>query len=281
MIVVTGATGRLGRLILDRLLARMPAVDIGASVRDIAKAADLAALGVRVRHGDFARPDSLASAFEGAAQLLMISSNARATGGDPLLQHRAAIDAAKAAGVGRIVYTSHMGASASSAFPPMHDHAATEALLRESGIPWTALRNGFYASTVSTLIGDAALSGVISAPADGKVSWTAHDDLAAAAVTILANEGRFEGPTPPLAADVALDLQDVARLLAAHHGRAVERQVIGDDDLAATMRARGAPEGAIAMLLGLFKAARAGEFAASDDTLAALIGRPTTRLAFT
>jgi NAD(P)H dehydrogenase (quinone) len=250
-------------------------------VRDVAKAADLAALGVRVRHCDFARPDSLARAFEGAAQLLMISSNARATGGDPLLQHRAAIDAAKAAGVGRIVYTSHMGASASSAFPPMHDHAATEALLGESGIPWTALRNGFYASTVSTLIGDAALSGVLSAPADGKVSWTAHDDLATAAVAVLADEGRFEGPTPPLVADVALDLEDVARLLSPPHGAAVERQLISDDELAATMRARGAPEGAIAILLGLFKAARAGEFAASNDTLAALIGRPTTRLTFT
>lgn len=193
MIVVTGATGKLGGRVVEELLARLPADQVGASVRDLVKAAALARRGVRVRHGDFDDPGSLAAAFEGASQVLIVSSNARAQGGDPLAQHRAAIDAARAASVRRIVYTSHMAVSASSAFPPMHDHAATEAMLREAGVGWTALRNGFYASTVPAMVGDAASSGVLAAPKDGKVSWTAHRDLAAAAAAVLLQDGRFEG----------------------------------------------------------------------------------------
>ena len=145
MIIVTGATGQLGRLIVEKLLDRVPADQVGVSVRDPKKTGDLKALGVRVRQGDFSDPDGLRHAFEGATQVLIVSSNARATGGDPLVQHRNAIDSAKDGGVNRIVYTSHMAASATSAFPPARDHAATEAMLAESGQAWTALRHGFYA----------------------------------------------------------------------------------------------------------------------------------------
>ena len=106
MIVITGATGQLGRLVVEKLVGYVPASQIGVSVRDPKKATDLEALGVRVRQGDFNNADSLLSAFEGATQVLIVSSNARASGGDPLAQHRTAIDAAKAAGVRRIVYTS-------------------------------------------------------------------------------------------------------------------------------------------------------------------------------
>ena len=128
-IVVTGATGQLGHTIVEKLVERVPASEVGVSVRDPAKAADLGAMGVRVRRGDFAEPDSLPHAFEGATQLLLVSSNARATGGDTLAQHRAAIAAAVDAGVERIVYTSQMAASPASRFPPALDHAATEAML--------------------------------------------------------------------------------------------------------------------------------------------------------
>lgn len=272
MIVLTGVTGKLGTLIAEHLLGRVPPDRVAASTRDVSKARPIAARGVRVRHGDYADPASLGGAFEGASQLLLVSSNAAASGGDPLAQHRAAIDAAKAAGVRRIIYTSHMGAGRSSAFPPMRTHAATEAMLAESGLAWTALRNGFYADTVPALIGDAVAGGVITAPADGKVAWTAHADLAAAAAAVLVDEGRFDGPTPPLTAGQALDLDDVAALLSGRAGRRIERRVIGDDDHAAGLRARGLPEGAIAMSLALFRAARAGEFARTDPTLAALIG---------
>ena len=277
MIVVTGATGKLGRQIVEALLDKLPAEQVGASVRDPAKASALAERGVRVRQGDFSDPSSLASSFEGASQVLIVSSNVRARGGDPLAQHRAAIDAARAAGVRRIVYTSHMGVGASSAFPPMHDHAETEAMLSGSGIAWTALRNGFYASTVPTMIGDAGSTGVLAAPQDGKVSWTAHSDLAEAAAMVLVDERRFDGATPPLTASEALDLSDVAALLAELNGRPIERRVLTDAKQAETMAERGVPAAAIDMTLGLYRAARAGEFAKVDPTLAWLLGRkPTT-----
>ncbi len=170
MIIVTGATGQLGRAIVQNLVGRIPANQVGASVRDVGKAADLEALGVRVRQGDFAKPESLSGAFEGATQILIVSSNAAAYGGDPLAQHRSAIDAARAAGARRIVYTSHMGASASSAFPPMRDHAATEAVLAHSGMAWTGLRNGFYAASGISLMGDAPNTGLIEAPEDGQIT---------------------------------------------------------------------------------------------------------------
>ena len=272
MIVVTGATGKLGRQIVEQLLERLPANRVAASARDVSKVDDLARRGVRVRHGDFTDPASLASAFEGATQILLVSSNAAATGGNPLAQHRTAIEAAKAAGVRRIVYTSHVAASATSAFPPMHTHAATEDMLRASSLRWTALRNGFYASTVPMLVGEAAISGVLAAPRDGKVAWTAHADLAAAAAVIVAEEGRFEGPTPPLTGAEALDLDDIARLLSDLHRRPVERRVIADDELADRMTNGGAPAGAIATTLAIYRAAHQGEFETVDPTLAALIG---------
>ncbi|MBC7769360.1 MAG: SDR family oxidoreductase [Phycisphaerales bacterium] len=278
MIIVTGATGKLGRQIVEALLAKLPAEQVGASARDLEKANDLAQRGVRVRRGDFSDPHSLIAAFEGASQVLIVSSNARASGGDPLAQHRAAIDAARASGVRRIVYTSHLGVSSSSAFPPMHDHAATEAMLRDAGIAWTALRNGFYASTVPTMIGDASSSGVLAAPQDGKVSWTTHSDLAEAAAAILLQEGRFDGPTPPLTASEALDLADIAGILSDLHGKPIERRIITDDEQAAAMTERGAQQGAVDATLGLYRAARAGEFAALDSTLATLIGRNPMRL---
>ncbi|XXU42440.1 NAD(P)H-binding protein [Sorangium sp. So ce1014] len=114
-----------GHGIVERLLERVGAGQIGVSVRDPRKAEDLASRGVRVRRGDFDDAASLRDAFEGASRVLIVSSNARASGGDPIAQHRAAPLAAGEVGARRVLYTSHMGASATSAFPPMHDHAAT------------------------------------------------------------------------------------------------------------------------------------------------------------
>lgn len=278
MIIVTGATGKLGSQIVEHLLDVVPVERIGVSVRDPDKARHLEDLGVRVRQGDFACPGSLVAAFEGAEQLMLVSSNARAHGGDTPGQHRAVIAAAKAAGARRIVYSSHMAASAASAFPPMHDHAATEDMLRESGIAWTALRNGFYAGSVPMFLGDAASTGILSLPQDGKMSWTAHADLAAAAAQILAQEGRFEGPTPSLTASEALDFSDIAAILGDVLGRPIKRRVISDDEQVARMTALGTPPGLIAITLGMYRASRKGEFAEVDPTLAKLIGREPVRL---
>ena len=278
MIIVTGATGHLGRAIVEKLVGLIPADRVGVSVRDPSKAADLAASGVRVRHGDFDDPESLRDAFEGASQVLIVSSNARATGGDPLAQHRAAIEAAREVGAGRVVYTSHMAASAASAFPPMLDHHATEDMLRQSGLEWTALRHGFYAASGIMLMGDALETGVLAAPADGKTAWTAHADLAQAAAVILADEGRYDGPTPPLTGAQSLDLADLAAVASELLGRPVRRQILTDDDLRAKMAARGAPDRAADLVLGLYAASRQGEFAPVDPTLARLLGRRPTEM---
>lgn len=277
MLIVTGASGWLGSLIVDRLLAIVPADQVGVSVRDPAKVTGLSKRGVRVRKGDFAEPESLTRCFEGATNVLIVSSNARAHGGDTLAQHRTAIDAAKAAGAQRIVYTSHMAASADSAFPPMHDHAATEEYLRDSGVPWTALRNGFYAESALTMTDGAASIGVLEAPADGKVSWTAHSDLAEAAARVIAGRVSFTGPTPPLTGLDTLAFTDLAEILSEVTGNPVIRKVISDADFEAKLADRGVPPKVIPISLGYYRAARAGEFSHVENTLQEIIGRvPTT-----
>jgi uncharacterized protein YbjT (DUF2867 family) len=274
MIIITGATGQLGSQIVASLLERIPAEQVGVSVRDPGRAAELAARGVRVRRGDYADPGSLADAFAGATQVLIVSASE--TGGSAVAAHAAAIDAARAAGAERVLYTSHQGASADSLFAPMPDHAAVERRLVEAGLPFTALRNGFYATTVPFLIGQALTTGEIVAPADGPVSWTTHADLAEAAAVILADPGRFEGPTPPLTGPDALDLADIADVLTKLTGTTIRRTVAEDDEWAAGLVAHGVPQAQTAMMVGLFRAARRGEFAAVSPVMGDLLGRPAT-----
>lgn len=276
MIIVTGATGQLGSQIVQRLLDRVPADQVGVSVRDPDRGADLATRGVRVRHGDFTEPASLAVAFEGATQVLVVS--AATTGTSAVDQHAAVFQAALAAGAKRLVYTSHQAARDDSLFAPMPDHAATERYLTGTGAPFTALRNGFYASFVPRLLGEALQTGQLVAPADGPVSWTTHADLAEAAAIILADEGRFDGRTPPLTAPEAFDLQSVAAILSELTGRPVSRVVADDEEFVAGMVGRGVPQGQADMLLGMFQASRRGEFATTDPTLETLLGRPATSL---
>jgi len=278
MWVITGASGQLGRQIVESALARVSADQLGVSVRDVDQAQALAERGVRVRRGDYDDPSALRHAFEGATQVVLVSSNGRVVGADPLAQHRNVIEAAQAAGVRRILYTSHMAASATSAFAPMHDHAATEAMLAQSGLAWTALRNGFYASSALAMAADGFARGVLAFPEDGKVSWTAHRDLADATAAILADEGRFDGPTPPLVATEALDLADLAAVATEVLGRPVTRVVRSDDEFEAQLIARGVPAPRLAVMLGLFRASRRGEFASADATLAQLLGRPPTSM---
>jgi uncharacterized protein YbjT (DUF2867 family) len=278
MIVVTGATGQLGSLIVQNLIKRIPANQVGISVRNPVKAADLHSLGVRVCQGDFDRPDSLKQAFDGANQVLIVSSNARASGGDPLSQHRSAIDAALAVGVKRIVYTSHMAASQWSAFPPMRDHAATEEMLREAGIAWTALRNGFYAASGAAMMGDAFKTCLLESPIDGKVSWTAHADLGEAAANILANEGQYDGPTPPLTGAQQLDFSDLAAIASTLLGKSVQRLMMADEDFLTKLKARGAHERVADIALGFFIASRNREFSSIDSTLEQILGRPTATM---
>lgn len=277
MIIVTGATGRLGRQVVERLLTRVSADEVGVSVRDPQKAQAFADQGVRVRQGSFTDPADLAHAFEGASQVLIVSIDK--FGEEAVQQHRAAIDGAVAAGARRILYTSHMGAGASSHFQACRDHAATEEALRASGVPFTSLRDGFHASTAAQFLGHALESGELTLPADGPVSWTAHADLADAAAAILADEGRFDGPTPPLTAAQAPTLDDVAAIATEVTGRTIKRITASDDRFREQLAARGVPAEAVDQVLGIFAASRAGDFATVDPTLATLIGREPTDLA--
>lgn len=275
MIVITGATGHLGAQIVERVLERVPAETVGVSVRDVSKAATLAQRGVRVRAGDFTEPATLAHAFEGAQQVLVISAAIR--GRDAILANRAAIDAARAAGAERILYTSHQAASRQSLFAAQPTHAETEEHLVGLGVPFTALRNGFYASTLAFMITGAVETGRLVAPADGPVSWTAHADLAEVAAVALTEPGLLDGITPPLTAAEALDLEAVAAILSDLSGRTVERVVVDDERWKADAVSAGMPAAAADFTLGMYRAARRGEFAVTDPTLERLVGhRPTS-----
>ncbi|MFG2598559.1 NAD(P)H-binding protein [Streptomyces sp. NPDC048462] len=271
MIIVTGATGKLGRQVVEGLLTRMPADRIGISVRDPQKAKAFADRGVRVRQGSFTDPDSLAHAFEGASQVLIVSVDKM--GEECVRQHRAAIDGAVAAGARRILYTSQMGAGPASHFQACRDHAATEDALRASGVAFTSLRNGFYAASAMQFAAQGLESGEIALPADGPVTWTTHADLADAAAAILSDEGCFDGPTPPLTAGQALTFADIAGIAAEITGRTITRTTAPDAEFREQLMGHGAPADAADQLLGIFAAARAGEFTAVDPTLATLLGR--------
>ncbi len=275
MIIVTGATGQLGRGIVQQLLARVSVNQVGVSVREPNRAADLADRDVSVRRGDFSDPSTLGAAFEGASQVLVVSTDTLAERG--VAQAKAAIDGAYRAGAHRVLYTSHQAANPESLFAPTLDHAAVEAHLASRGRPYTSLRNGYYMTSLQFHIADAAQSGELVAPADGPVSWTARDDLAEAAAAILLGEGRFDGPTPALTAGETVDLDDVATTLSERSGRAVRRIVVDDDDFVARLVENGTPEPYARLFLGSFQAARRGEFNVTDPTLERLIERsPTT-----
>ncbi|MFC8963990.1 NAD(P)H-binding protein [Streptomyces sp. NPDC057094] len=274
MIVVTGANGQLGRLVVEKLLDRVPAQEIGVSVREPERARAFAERGVRVRRGDFTDAASLLHAFEDATKVLVVSADA--VGDTAVKGHRTAIEAAAAAGAKRVLYTSHMGADPSSPFPPMPDHAATERDLQRSGIPFTSLRNGFYATSAAMLLGAAVETGELRAPEDGPVAWTAHTDLAeAAALALVGETDELDGFTPALTAAESVDMAGIAEIASRISGRTIRRVVVSDADYRAGLLGHGVPEPAADLLVGLFAASRRGAFAPADPALARLLGRPT------
>jgi NAD(P)H dehydrogenase (quinone) len=274
MIVVTGATGALNGATVDHLLERLSSGEIAVVVRDIARARRFADRGVEVRHGDYADPASLPAAFAGADQLLLVSSNDPAA--DAVALHRNAVEAAVAAGVGRICYTSHQGAAPDTPFGPGRDHAATERLLADSGVPWTSLRNGFYAHSLTWLLGPWRQTGRITVPADGPVSWTAREDAAEAAAVILAAngdpaKGDYDGPVT-LTAKAAPAFTEIAEIASEVIGHTIHTEVIPPDAWVATRVATGQPESMARFTLGMYQAASEGFFAGVDPLLATLLG---------
>lgn len=272
MIVVTGATGGLGRGIVSNLRRLQPAARIVASVRDPARAEGLLPEGVEVRAGDFSDPASLDAAFQGARRVLIVSADK--VGDEARQLHRNAILAAACAGAGRVLYTSHMGARAGSPFAPADQHAGTEEDLAAAGLPFTSLRHGFYSESCLHIIGQGLKCGEVRVPEDGPVSWTSRADLAAADAAILADEAAWSGITPPLAAPQALTMAEVAAIASEVSGRDVRHVTLADAAWRDEKVAAGMPPIYADLLLGTFRAARRGDFAAADPTLERLLGRP-------
>lgn len=273
MLIVTGASGQLGRKIVERLQLTTPAHRIGVSVRDPSKVAEFKASGVRIRYGDYENEGSLRHAWEGAERLLLISSNAAATGGDPLAQHATALRVANELGVKRVFYTSQVSSAATSHFPPGRHHAATEEMLAQSGLAWTALRHGFYADSGLAMNARGLAAGEIVGPEDGPVAWTTHDDLAAADAAMLASDTVIDGPTPPLTGSEAITLEELVTIASEASGRPIKRRIVSHQDFEQGLLAAGVPARAIAVMSAYYAAARAGEFAAVDPMLETLLGR--------
>ncbi|CAL9634033.1 NmrA family NAD(P)-binding protein [Streptomyces albus] len=269
MIVVTGATGGLGGATVEHLLKRIPADRIGVSVRDTAKAQHFADRGVRVRQGSYEDPAALRDSFAGAEQVLLISGNDPAA--DMVGLHRNAVEAAVAAGAGRILYTSQQGAAPGNPYRPSDIHIATEAILGDSGVAWTALRNGAY-GPLDHLLGPWQRTGVIAQPEDGPVPYTDRDDIAEATAIILAEDRSFDGPVT-LTAPTALTFDDFAKIASGLTGRTVERVVVDGERWVADQVTAGVPEQMARNMLTWYQAARAGWFAEADPLLAELLGR--------
>ncbi|RZQ63104.1 NAD(P)H-binding protein [Amycolatopsis suaedae] len=269
MIVVTGATGGLGGATVEHLLKRVPADQLGVSVRDTAKARHFADRGVRVRQGSYEDPAALRDSFAGAEQVLLVSGNDPAA--DLVALHRGAIDAAVEAGVRRILYTSQQGAVPGNPYRPSETHLATEAMLGDSGVAWTALRNAAYGS-LDLVLGPWQRTGGIAGPLDGPVPYTDRADVAEATAAILAGARSFDGPVT-LTASAAVTLDDLARIASGLIGRTVTRVVVDDEQWVAEQIANGVPEQPARLMLTWNQAARAGYFAGTDPLLAELLGR--------
>ncbi|MBW3127834.1 SDR family oxidoreductase [Hymenobacter profundi] len=276
MIAITGATGHLGRATLNALLSKVPANQLIALVRNLQKATDLSAQDIQVRQGDYNAPATLQVAFQGAEKVLLISGDDLE---NRLQQHKNVIDAAKAAGVRHVLYTSVINPSADSHFGASPSHVATEAYLKESGLTYTLLRNTLYLDILPMMIGENALpSGQLFAAAgEGKVSYALRQDLAEATATILASPGH-NNQTYDLAPAPAYSFQDVAATLSEVAGQPVQYVPITPEALAAGMREHHVPEPVVMMMVGLSKAMAADEFNLSSPTLEQLLGRRPTDL---
>ncbi|NDL61569.1 SDR family oxidoreductase [Acerihabitans arboris] len=272
MIVITGATGQLGRLVIAELLKTHPAAELVAAVRSPQKAQDLAALGVNVRQADYNRPETLDSAFQGAEKLLLISSNEI---GRRVEQHRAVVDAAKRAKVTLLAYTSLLRADTS----PLglgEEHRATEALLHDSGLPVALLRNGWYSENYAAGIPAAlARHALAGAAGDGRIASAARADYAAAAAAVLTLDGQA-GKSYELAGDGAYTLTELAAEISRQAGAEVKYVNLPRDEYQALLIKAGLPAPIAALLADSDAGAAQGGLFDDRRQLSRLIGRPTT-----
>jgi NAD(P)H dehydrogenase (quinone) len=276
-IAITGASGKLGRATLQFLSKRnVPSASVFPVMRDLSKGRDLTAGGFQVRRGDYTDPASLDAAFQGIDRLLFISTSA--LGEERMLHHRNVVEAARRAGVGHIVYTSVIKPSASAKFAASPGHFHTEALIRESGIPYTFFRNNLYLDIIPFLFGGATQTGVLThAAGAGRIGFVAREDIAqalAAALTI----ARLNPIYSITVSRPAYGLDEVAAALGKSAGTTVRYNSVSADEFRRVLEGAGVPPTAVAMAVALGEAVRAEEFDESSPDLAQLLGRAPTSL---
>lgn len=274
MIVVTGASGHLGRLVVEALLKKVPAGEIAGVVRDPGKAQDLAARGVALRRADYARPETLRPALAGADRVLLVSSSEV---GQRLAQHAAVVDAAKAAGVKLLVYTSILHAD-TSRLALAAEHKATEERIRASGLPHVLLRNGWYLENYTEHLAPALEHGAIVGSArDGRIAAAARADYAEAAAAVLTGGGGKA--VYELAGDHPFTMAELAAEVARQAGKPVAYRDLPPDQYQAVLTGAGLPAPYAGILVDADVQAAKGDLDDASGELRRLIGRPTTPLA--
>jgi NAD(P)H dehydrogenase (quinone) len=274
MIVVTAATGQLGRLVIAHLLKTTPASQIVAAVRDPAKAADLAAQGVQVRRADYTDPASLDAAFAGASKVLLISSNDL---GNRVAQHRNVIDAAARAQVSLLAYTSVLHADRST-LGLAGEHRETEAAVRAAGVPYTLLRNGWYVENHTVSLGGAVAHGALAGGAgEGRISAAARADYAEAAAVVLAKAGAVE-QVYELAGDTGFTLAELAAEVSRQTGKAIPFHNLPQQAYRDLLVNVGLPAPLADLIADSDAQAAKGALFDDSHTLSKLIGHPTIPL---
>ena len=273
MIAVTGATGQLGRLVVENLLDRgVEPGRIAALVRSPEKAQDLAARGVQVRRADYAQPETLGPALEGVTKLLLVSSSEV---GHRAVQHANVVEAARAAGVKLLAYTSILHAD-TTGMQLAAEHRASEETIRASGIPFVFLRNGWYLENYTGNLGPALEHGALLGSAgDGRVSAATRADFAAAAASVLTGEGH-ENRVYELGGDEAFTLAELAEIIARESGRPVTYRDLPEEEYTGVLTGFGLPEAFARVLADSDRGIARGELFTDSGDLSRLIGRPTT-----
>lgn len=274
-VVVTGATGHLGRLIVESLISRgVEPGEIIATGRQIAKIDDLADRGVKVAKIDYLDAASLAAAFAGADTLMLVSASEP---GSRVAQHAAAIEAARAAGISRIVYTSAPHAD-TSALVLAPEHKATEEVIRSSDLAFTILRNGWYTENYVRTLEQARETGeIVASVGDGRVASASRIDFADAAAAVIVGDGH-ENATYELTGDVAWTFSDFAAAGQEILGRQVVYRPVSSEEHVGILTAAGLPDGTAQFVVDLDGNIRDGVLSETSGELARLIGRPTTPL---
>lgn len=269
---ITGATGQLGRLVVEKLKNKIAADHIVALVRTPEKAADL---GVEARAFDYSKPESLVASLQGIDKLLLISGNEL---GQRLPQHQAVIKAAKQAGVKHITYTSLLHAD-TSALSLAGEHLATEVALKASGLVYTILRNGWYTENYAASAKGAVAAGAfIGCAGDGKIASAARVDYAEAAAVVLAGEGH-ESKIYELAGDKAYTLSELSAEISLQTGKSIPYNNLTETQYSDILKSFGLPEGLAQMLADSDTGASKGGLFDDSKQLSALISRPTIPLA--